>query len=327
MRHRVSPVLFLLLAAFAPAAAQKQSVATLDWLVGCWERTTRTGRGFEQWSKGAAGELIGGARSITPTADRETERLRLFDDRNGLVYEAHPSDQRLTLFPMRVGSADSLVFENPAHDFPQRITYRRVGADSLIAEVGVITGPGNPIFFRFKRSTCVPPTAGQVSAARDRADLKVKYDSLALRERTTSGESNAWMVDNSDAGFNLSIWVVGGWSVRVVEREDLTRMVSASRAANRPPLRDRKFDVTIDRMLHRGDTTEVMVTTRNEYVFADSAGRFGDAGKDHKRIAVERRIETWMRVNGAMRLRRAEIVGAEVWIDEKMVNRDGVLIR
>ena len=42
-----------------------------------------------------------------------------------------------TFIPFAAASvSDSLVvFENPAHDFPQRIEYRRVNADSVVARI------------------------------------------------------------------------------------------------------------------------------------------------------------------------------------------------
>ncbi|MFN0099129.1 MAG: DUF6265 family protein, partial [Gemmatimonadaceae bacterium] len=53
-----------------------------------------------------------------------------------------PSGQKETAFTSAVVGAaalDSITFENPAHDFPTRITYRRVGSDSLLVRV---EGPG-----------------------------------------------------------------------------------------------------------------------------------------------------------------------------------------
>jgi hypothetical protein len=48
------------------------------------------------------------------------------------------------------------VFENPAHDFPQRIIYRRLSPDSLVAR---IEGPGpnnttRGIDFPMRRVNC-----------------------------------------------------------------------------------------------------------------------------------------------------------------------------
>jgi hypothetical protein len=38
-------------------------------------------------------------------------------------------------FTLTQASENRLVFENPAHDFPQKITYTRITGDSLLAEI------------------------------------------------------------------------------------------------------------------------------------------------------------------------------------------------
>ncbi|NIW38719.1 MAG: hypothetical protein GWN32_20365 [Gemmatimonadetes bacterium] len=45
------------------------------------------------------------------------------------------------------------TFENPEHDYPRRITYRRLSSDSLVAEIDDGTG-GNRREFRFRRVRC-----------------------------------------------------------------------------------------------------------------------------------------------------------------------------
>ena len=51
--------------------------------------------------------------------------------------------------PLADGGPKLLVFENPAHDYPTRITYRRDG-DRLVA---TISGPNgaNPMSWRYRR--------------------------------------------------------------------------------------------------------------------------------------------------------------------------------
>jgi hypothetical protein len=52
-------------------------------------------------------------------------------------------------------TAQEIVFEDPEHDFPQKITYRRSGADSLYARVeGDRNGRQQPIDYAFKRVGC-----------------------------------------------------------------------------------------------------------------------------------------------------------------------------
>jgi hypothetical protein len=47
------------------------------------------------------------------------------------------------------------VFENPAHDFPQRIAYRRLSADSIVARISAERdGKSRGMDIRMKRVSC-----------------------------------------------------------------------------------------------------------------------------------------------------------------------------
>ena len=87
----------------------------------------------------AADLMLGASRTVINGAVREYEQVRLSASGGKLVYTALPSGQKEASFTSTQVSDSSLVFENPAHDFPQKITYRRHGADSLVARV---EGPG-----------------------------------------------------------------------------------------------------------------------------------------------------------------------------------------
>lgn len=96
--------------------------------------------------RGAVGALLlalpsaaVGQADLLRQAVRAFEHLRLHAREGRLTYTAIPSGQRETAFVSTTVSDTVLVFENPQHDFPQRIAYRRVGADSLSARV---EGPG-----------------------------------------------------------------------------------------------------------------------------------------------------------------------------------------
>jgi len=80
-----------------------------------------------------------------------SETVRLAQHENDLFYivtvpnqnEAKPVEFKLTS-----STADYLVFENPEHDFPKKITYKLVTKDSLYAE---ISGDGKSQGFPFKK--------------------------------------------------------------------------------------------------------------------------------------------------------------------------------
>lgn len=67
-------------------------------------------------------------------------RVQIREDGGSLVYEARPSGQPAARFPLKSLDDGVAVFENPAHDFPQRIIYRRT-PDGIAARIeGTMNG-------------------------------------------------------------------------------------------------------------------------------------------------------------------------------------------
>lgn len=84
----------------------------------------------------------------------EYEVIVLREQGDRLAYEAHPSGQSAATFLSTSISAQELVFENPAHDFPQQIGYRLEG-DSLLAWIrGTQNGQERRLEFPYKRARC-----------------------------------------------------------------------------------------------------------------------------------------------------------------------------
>ena len=120
----------------APLAAQSPAIDRAAWLAGCWELRTPTRLTVEMWMPPAGGMMLGASRTTMGERVREFEQLQLTAHGDTLVYHASPSGQAPTSFRSVLPiAAGELVFENPAHDFPQRIRYRRITADSLVARV------------------------------------------------------------------------------------------------------------------------------------------------------------------------------------------------
>ena len=141
----------LSLLAAGPLAAQSRPVDALAWLTGCWERRTARAVIEEQWSSPRGGALVGFGKTTVRDTVREWEHLRIYAAGATLVYHAMPSRQQPAEF--RAGPPyDSVVtFANPAHDFPQRIIYRRAG-DSLYARIeGTRNGQARGVDYRYAR--------------------------------------------------------------------------------------------------------------------------------------------------------------------------------
>lgn len=137
-------------------AAQDSALERARWLSGCWKLRAPGRLTVEMWMPPAGDLMIGGSRTVANGVVREFEHLRIKADAGKLTYIALPSGQNETLFPAKEVSDTALVFENLSHDFPQRIIYRRRGADSIVAR---IEGPGpnqrtRGFDFPMRRASC-----------------------------------------------------------------------------------------------------------------------------------------------------------------------------
>lgn len=121
-----------------PLAAQSP-MDQVGWLAGCWQSVSGPRTTLEFWSPADGGLMLGGSRTVAAGQTRAFEHLRLRRDGELLVYTALPSGQKETEFRSTSVSDTMFVVENPAHDFPTKISYRRVTADSVVA---VVQGPG-----------------------------------------------------------------------------------------------------------------------------------------------------------------------------------------
>lgn len=133
----------------APRAAQ------LGWLAGCWERLSGPRLVEEQWTRPRGGLMLGVGRTVQGDSLVEYEQVRVFERGGKLVYAAQPSGQAPAEFTSTVVSDSAVVFENLGHDFPQRVMYRRLGADSLVARIeGMRHGQLRGVDFPYVRVAC-----------------------------------------------------------------------------------------------------------------------------------------------------------------------------
>jgi hypothetical protein len=141
--HRSRSALIFMVVAVASGAINAQSAAKIEdagWLVGCWSITRADGFTEEHWLAPAGGAMLGVGRSIRASKMIEFEFLSIREVNGQLAYVAIPSRQKETVFPLVKSSAAELVFENPTHDFPQRVIYRKV-PDGIAARVeGMLNG-------------------------------------------------------------------------------------------------------------------------------------------------------------------------------------------
>jgi len=144
----------LLVLAGQGGATQSSGIQRAAWLQGCWELTS-PGRSVEEsWTAAKGGTMIGVSRTIRDGKTAAYEMIVMREEGERLAYEAYPSNQEPAIFLSTRISESELVFENPEHDFPQEVGYRRSG-DALLAWIrGTQEGKDRRIEFPYVRTRC-----------------------------------------------------------------------------------------------------------------------------------------------------------------------------
>jgi hypothetical protein len=137
---------------FQAAPAPQPSLERLSWLAGCWVQQRPSGTVEEYWMKPAGGTMLGMGRTVRDGKTIEYEFVQIREVDGKLTYVAKPSGQAEATFPIKTFSDSEVVFENPTHDFPQRVIYRRTADGSVHGRVeGTVKGQTRGVDFPYSR--------------------------------------------------------------------------------------------------------------------------------------------------------------------------------
>ena len=115
----------------------------LQWLAGHWCGTSKNGVFSEEtWLAPRAGALVGMHRDSKDGKFVGFEFFRIVEEGSELVYWTQPSGQPAIAFRAKAVGQDTVSFWKPDHDFPKRITYRRIDAGTLLARIDDGTDTG-----------------------------------------------------------------------------------------------------------------------------------------------------------------------------------------
>ena len=116
---------------------QTPTLADISWISGAWQTEPGGRRQIEEhWTKVAGQSMLGMSRTVAGDKTVEFEYLRIEQRADGIYYVAHPKARYPgTDFKLTRASATEAVFENPQHDFPKRIIYRKISDDALTASL------------------------------------------------------------------------------------------------------------------------------------------------------------------------------------------------
>lgn len=122
----------------------RQANPTLDslaWMAGAWAGNAGGVEMEELWTTPKGNSMIGLHRDVAKGRTVGFEFMRIEQQADRIVYLAMPNGRLpATPFPLKEVSGTRVVFENPTHDFPQRVMYWKDGADLRARIEGTING-------------------------------------------------------------------------------------------------------------------------------------------------------------------------------------------
>ena len=132
----------------SPVATTTPTVADLAWIAGNWQTPPgKRAQVDEHWSRPIGGSLMGMSRTVVGDKTVEFEYLRIEQRADAIYYVAHPKARCPgTDFKLTRLTGQEAVFENPAHDFPKRIIYRKNSDGSLVASIDAGEGTKSQSF-------------------------------------------------------------------------------------------------------------------------------------------------------------------------------------
>ena len=141
----------------APAFGQAPTaLGRMSWLAGCWAGEAAEPGTQEHWMQPTGGTMIGMGRTVKAGKTIEFEFMRIHAAPDGkLLFTALPSGQKETTFTEFRSGESEIGFENPGHDFPQRVIYKMQGTTRLLASIeGTRKGVARTIEFPMQRTKC-----------------------------------------------------------------------------------------------------------------------------------------------------------------------------
>lgn len=107
-------------------------IDSLEWLIGEWESFSGEDRVIESWRSLNDSTLWGFVVAGVDTL----ETIEICQRKNEIFYMPAVSDQnggKPVAFKLTSERFSLLEFENPEHDYPQKITYVKINQDSVLA--------------------------------------------------------------------------------------------------------------------------------------------------------------------------------------------------
>jgi hypothetical protein len=151
---------YVLLLLVLSGCSMNKDIATVNlssyrWLIGDWQKTSEEGIFRESWDQ-LNDSTYEGLGTFQVGAEIVFSEDIIFQKRKGkLEYVVKAGTQNggdQVTFTCTKAKKNFLVFENPEHDFPSKITYLQMGQDSMVAQIfGEKNGKAATEIFPFDR--------------------------------------------------------------------------------------------------------------------------------------------------------------------------------
>lgn len=115
-----------------------EKLEKMSWLVGEWENKMPEGNLTETWIKANDSTFTGKTLFIKEKDTIHNEEIVLSQKGETLYYTptviGQNNDEPIE-FKMTNSTENEFVFENPKHDYPQKIVYKKLNSTNLVATI------------------------------------------------------------------------------------------------------------------------------------------------------------------------------------------------
>ena len=139
MKKLICTLLLVVVASCQNKSEKKfDKLEKMNWLIGSWEQKLPDGTISESWTKENDSTFSGKSFFIKDKDTVHSESIVLIQKKEDLLYIptviGQNNDEAVT-FTLSSDIDNTFSFENPTHDYPQKITYKKISETNLLATI------------------------------------------------------------------------------------------------------------------------------------------------------------------------------------------------
>jgi Domain of unknown function (DUF6265) len=118
-----------------------EQLEKMNWLIGNWENKMPEGLLRETWKKENDSVFTGNSFFITEKDTVHFESIKMYQKGDSILYSATvvgQNNDEPVEFNQTTATETEFIFENPKHDYPQKIVYKKVNDTNLVATISGI---------------------------------------------------------------------------------------------------------------------------------------------------------------------------------------------